>query len=427
MSIHIFIATTQGLVAVNNLYSLPAVASSTVTAGGFADPLPITNSYHSFVKLGSGIIEADFSPGPFRIDLSDKITQGNSWQLGFYLAHMAKDLDALGDGKPKDGEMIIVATGCINTAERRVGAVDEVPRKLALADEALLPYKGKCDIVMLVPEANKHELVELEGITCNTADELDFLALYFPDPAGSRPGEKRVDGQEEPGTSVTVTPTTPGTEDGKNTKRGGKVALVAGLLLCVGTAAVYFLGVEGEAPGASHTINASVGKSVPSANDKPNNHPNKPVPAFAALSLTLKAATALSCNDDTSESTELTHTQHTFKALSIKGELCVLEATGSKDVGSILFIGMGERRAMVRQVSGNVMSLPLPERFSGERRYFLVALASPLNDKASNALKGFLFEMARPDTLTSANLQKKLSVFGVPFAVYQHTLQSEGQ
>ncbi|MBU3020521.1 hypothetical protein [Aestuariibacter sp. A3R04] len=427
MSIHIFIATTQGLVAVNNLYSLPAVASSTVTAGGFADPLPITNSYHSFVKLGSGIIEADFSTGPFRIDLSDKITQGNSWQLGFYLAHMAKEIDALGDGKPNDGEMIIVATGCINTAERRVGPVDEVPRKLALADEALIHYKGKCDIVMLVPEANKHELVELEDITCNTADELDYLATYFPDPDVLRSRNNPTVTEDEMGTSVTVSSSAEQDGTGKVKKRSGKVMVAAALLLCAGAAAAYYVGFQPVSSEDSHTVNASIGSAARPVRHEPVSDTDKGAPATPTLSLTLKAATALKCDDNTAMPAEVNHTHHTFDTLSIAGELCVLQAMGSKDVSSIVFIGLGERRAAVRQVNDNVMSLPHPTQFSGERRYFLVALASPLSQKATNALKGFLFEMARPDTLTLSSLQDRLNGFDVPFAVYQHTLQSEGR
>ena len=51
--------------------------------------LDVSKDYDDFVRRGSGIIEREFGPfeyGSFRVDVSEPIGAGHSWQLSF-LAH----------------------------------------------------------------------------------------------------------------------------------------------------------------------------------------------------------------------------------------------------------------------------------------------------------------------------------------------------
>ena len=88
---HVFIATTQGLVAIQDIEEIddPDVMS-VVCVNGTAQSLNISGAYHSFVKRGSGIIQQAFGGNAYRVDVSGNIDHGNSWQLGFYLAHHLK-------------------------------------------------------------------------------------------------------------------------------------------------------------------------------------------------------------------------------------------------------------------------------------------------------------------------------------------------
>ena len=86
MKIHIFVATTQGLVAIQNIIPIDDRGiNSIVSLNGTSTTSNISSAYHNFVKKGAGIIEQDFGSCSYRINVSDRIDHGNSWQLAFYL------------------------------------------------------------------------------------------------------------------------------------------------------------------------------------------------------------------------------------------------------------------------------------------------------------------------------------------------------
>ena len=82
MKIHIFIATTQGLVAIQNITPIDDEdISSVVSVNGTSTTANISGSYHNFVKKGVGIIHQMFGACSYRVDISARIDQGNSWQV----------------------------------------------------------------------------------------------------------------------------------------------------------------------------------------------------------------------------------------------------------------------------------------------------------------------------------------------------------
>jgi hypothetical protein len=116
MKVHVFVATTQGLVAIQNIRLIDdADISSIVSVNGTSTIANISTAYHHFVKKGAGIIQQDFGACSYRVNISDRIDHGNSWQLAFYLAHAVEQQGVLGDGEVVLGDYVICATGEVNT------------------------------------------------------------------------------------------------------------------------------------------------------------------------------------------------------------------------------------------------------------------------------------------------------------------------
>ncbi|MEG3638241.1 hypothetical protein [Magnetococcus sp. PR-3] len=88
MSIRVIIATTEGPVTVQRITMEDPDLQSVVCLNGTTRALPISGDYDAFVRPPTGMIQDDFEQAAYRLDLSDTIDQGFSWQLGAYAAHM---------------------------------------------------------------------------------------------------------------------------------------------------------------------------------------------------------------------------------------------------------------------------------------------------------------------------------------------------
>ncbi|MDN4501393.1 TonB family protein [Alteromonadaceae bacterium BrNp21-10] len=160
MQLHIFIATTQGLVAVQDIQDINDVdIHSLVSVNGTSTTANISGAYHQFVKKGAGIIQHDFGACSYRLNLSARIDHGNSWQLAVYLAHCAHRQNILGNGKVRPGDHVICATGEVNTRSRQIQAVEQVSLKLELASESIKNWQLQgIPVAMLLPEANWQDI-----------------------------------------------------------------------------------------------------------------------------------------------------------------------------------------------------------------------------------------------------------------------------
>lgn len=181
MKLHIFVATTQGLVAIQNITAIDDVdISSIVSINGTSTTASISNAYHNFVKNGAGIIQQDFGACSYRINISQRIDQGNSWQLAFYLAHAAQKRQILGNGQVNPGDQVICATGEVNTTSRDIHRVEDVNLKQSLANKQIQQWR-KMDVKtsFLVPKQNAQEINKQLTITTdliiNLAQALSFL------------------------------------------------------------------------------------------------------------------------------------------------------------------------------------------------------------------------------------------------------------
>jgi len=182
MKLHVFVATTQGLVAIQNITPIDDEdISSIVSINGTSTTANISSAYHSFVKKGAGIIEQDFGACSYRINTSQRIDNGNSWQLGFYLAHAAHQQGLLGNGDVELGDQVICATGEINTTSREVHRVEEVSLKQRLAVEKINQWlKMKIKTSFLVPEQNAKDIHKDFTISTELISNLAQAVSFLP-------------------------------------------------------------------------------------------------------------------------------------------------------------------------------------------------------------------------------------------------------
>ena len=164
MAIHIVIPTLQGLSHVQSIIREDPDVPSVICLNGTAQSLPISNAYYDFVKKGQGIIAREFGHDAWRIDLSEPVELGNSWQLGIYLTHYFHSKHLLGSGEPKPGDVVIWATGAVKV-NRDVEAVEGVERKLAQSLNTLKQFQAQqIPVLMVMCEAN-HAQIELPDFT----------------------------------------------------------------------------------------------------------------------------------------------------------------------------------------------------------------------------------------------------------------------
>ena len=164
--VHVFIASTKGLVAVQNITDLnDPELQSVITLNGTSDMANISSAYHRFVQKSTGLIQREFGGTSYRLNLSRNIDQGASWQLGVYLAHYLSDLAklasqrvSLGNGLVEQGDIVFCVTGQINTTDKRVGGVTAVAEKIIAASAQVSQWQKQGVLAEFVyPEANKSQ------------------------------------------------------------------------------------------------------------------------------------------------------------------------------------------------------------------------------------------------------------------------------
>jgi hypothetical protein len=140
MKTHIAIATTNGLVMVQQLTEEDDDVMSLVCLGLTSKQLSVSAAYADFVKKGSGLIAKDFGHGAWRLDISANIDSGDSWQLPVYLAHHFYGKDELGNGEPEAGDVVVIATGALSVT-RDVKPVEHIAAKQRVAADSIAAWQ----------------------------------------------------------------------------------------------------------------------------------------------------------------------------------------------------------------------------------------------------------------------------------------------
>ena len=84
----VVIPTTKNVVGISDIIIEDPLVSSVICENNSLEALPISGQYNSFVKSPTGIIEKITGNPSYRIDITSKIQQGNSWQLAIAIAHI---------------------------------------------------------------------------------------------------------------------------------------------------------------------------------------------------------------------------------------------------------------------------------------------------------------------------------------------------
>lgn len=190
MFAEVYIATTHGLVRIQSIASFddPDIRS-VVTINHTSKLAGISDDYADFVSVPTGIIQEAFLHSSFRLNISDNISQGQSWQLGCYVAHYVKSIEALSECSQSESatsalaaekKVIIVSTGVIDTVNRKVLRVESLPRKCLTANAQIQKWLEQGNkVVFLAPIDNLKDPIPDSSIQLTPIFELKELPNLF--------------------------------------------------------------------------------------------------------------------------------------------------------------------------------------------------------------------------------------------------------
>ncbi|MBK19961.1 MAG: hypothetical protein CMM52_14105 [Rhodospirillaceae bacterium] len=172
----VFIATTEGPTRLQRITAEAPDVRSVICLGGRAMVMPISPDYDTFVRRPTGIIEACYGHSAYRMDISDPIGSGLSWQLGAFLGHALANerrLAANNDGYNR----IVWASGEVN-CDLTLHSVNDIRQKLQRSRDLFddLIADGT-EIVIAVPGANRADAeAVISELTLSSPGKLKFIA-----------------------------------------------------------------------------------------------------------------------------------------------------------------------------------------------------------------------------------------------------------
>lgn len=388
MKTHIFIATTQGLVAIQNITPIDDDdISSVVSVNGTSTTANISSSYHNFVKKGVGIIHQMFGACSYRVDISARIDQGNSWQVAMYLAHLAQSKGLLGNGEINKGDTVICATGEVNTTNQQVLAVGEVPLKLKLAQPQLEQWAALgAQVHFIIPQANQNEVTKSPYIML--VSNLEQAASALPNAPNKQP--KKIVKKKK---SVSI-----------NTQ----YTLVILIVLLV---SVVFFALNQYSPNKikKHQPLYKTTKLSQAELDK-------------SIQLVALLKQGKTCARTSSKSVNLSKQIFAEVALS---QLCELYLQTNTSTVQILLVAQDAYTVLPLKQNQLSWQIPLPKNRLSDRSYFLVTLIQTLSEEKIEQLRLYRETMPKPDMLSEKALTDWLDKQEVDFTVYTHKLVVE--
>ena len=152
--VRVFIATTEGPVAVQKITAEDPDVPSVACRDGTTEVLAISRDYTRFVDRGTGLVARLTGHGAYRLDLDRAVDGGRSWQLPVLLAHLLEAEGRLA-GPEEAVDLTVLATGEVDR-EQRVRPVGRIGEKLSAARE-LIDRHAEDDhpLVVLVPQSEE--------------------------------------------------------------------------------------------------------------------------------------------------------------------------------------------------------------------------------------------------------------------------------
>ena len=155
MRVRVFIATTEGPVAVQKITAEDPDVPSVACRDGTTEVLAISPDYTRFVDRGTGLVAQLTGHGAYRLDLDRPVDGGRSWQLPVLLAHLL-DAEQRLAGPEEPAELAILATGEVDR-EQRVRPVGRIAEKLAAAQDLVAGCREDgLPLVVLLPADDRH-------------------------------------------------------------------------------------------------------------------------------------------------------------------------------------------------------------------------------------------------------------------------------
>jgi hypothetical protein len=385
MKTHIFIATTQGLVAVQNITPIDDEdISSVVSVNGTSTTANISSNYHNFVKKGVGIIHQMFGACSYRVDISARIDRGNSWQVAMYLAHLAQSKGLLGVNQ---GDTVICATGEVNTTNLQVLAVSEVSLKLKLAQTQLDQWTQLgAKVQFLVPQANQSEVEK--STNCLLISTLEQAAAVLPDITQNQPS--------------------PDVKNKKLVSENSRYIITFSVIMLL---FIIFFGL--------YIFTSSESSKHQSVAENSNISKVEPVKKTHLVALFKQGKT---CAQTSSQNIALSN--QIFADLTLK-QLCELYLQTHKSQLQILLVAQDAYTVLPLTQNPQGWQIPLPKNRLSNRRYYLVSLAQTLNKEKIEQLRLYREAMPEPNMLTKSALAEWLEKQGGVFTIYSHTLVVE--
>lgn len=162
--VRVVIATTEGPAEIDRITPEDA-AQSVVCLRRSSQVLPISAGYDAFVRRPSGVIDREFpraAASAYRLDVSAPVTNGDSWQLGVFIAHALAAAGRLAaSGEPC--ERVIVATGRVDN-DLQVQPVDSISQKAQALRPLLDQLQVRGVVVRLVAPPDNRAEFETAGL-----------------------------------------------------------------------------------------------------------------------------------------------------------------------------------------------------------------------------------------------------------------------
>ena len=388
MKTHIFIATTQGLVAIQNITPIDDEdISSVVSVNGTSTTANISGNYHNFVRKGAGIIHQMFGACSYRVDISARIDQGNSWQLAMYLAHSAQSKGLLGNGEVSQGDRVICATGEVNTSNLQVLAVSEVPVKFKLAQAQLEQWVTLgAEVQFLLPLENQSEVKPSNLI--KLVSNLEQAASALPNSIQAQ--------------------SAPNIKPKKLVSTNYRHIIFIGLVLLF--VAILF-GLSKFTPtDSSHQQIVDEKTNIPT------------VDTSLKIQLVTQLKQSETCDHTSSHNVPLSNKTFEKSALN---QLCELHLQTPQSIGQLLLIAQDAYTVLPLKRNQQGWQIPLPKNRLSDRSYFLVTIVQPLSEETIEKLRLYREAMANPKMLTESALAVWLQTQDAEFTVYNHKLVLE--
>ena len=426
MKVHVMVATTQGLVAIQKIYAQDPDIRSVVSINGTSTVSPISAAYHHFVKKGVGIIEADFGASSYRVNIDAAIDQGNSWQLAFYLAHAVHAQNLLGNGKPQAGDWVICATGELNTSEKTVLAVEQTALKIERAASQIALWPKDVTLRFVLPQAN---FVSEQSTQSPQLSPQQFVYVeYLQQALDLLPLTKTCT------TSALITKdlTTVSTNnlDTKSFALSKRFALITALVLSVLILVLaYFFadntskieqGDNGQDAGLATQPLTESATNKATAFDK--------IIALSGLNTTNASATTnylrlgysptQNCKNNNLNYQELGAIAGTFASANF-ANLCDIRLVTTQNFAAVLAINIHSHRFVQASQQHNEFVIPVPGKSAN---YLLLAFNKALTASDIRQIHGYLFNLSDNVILSEADLKQLPVLAERGYTVFKHQL-----